>query len=158
QDASVTPPRAVRDSPGRSAAQLLAAAALRRGEAPQWPQLPSERTILTYLGRHAAALACRRFGVGPGDEVLMPSYHCGVEVDAVLSTGATVVLYRVDGRLDVDVEHVALSISERTRAVYAIRSFDGARQLADLRALCRLHGIPLIEDCALALFASDDAG
>lgn len=149
---------AVRESPGRSAAQIVAAATGRRRGVPAWPQLPVDRTTLTYLGRHAAAVACRRLGIGPGDEVLMPSYNCGVEVEAVLSVGASVVVYRVDCRLDVDVEDVRLRITPRTRALYVTHGFAGLQPLDELRGLCREFGLLLVEDCALALFASDDGG
>jgi len=154
----VSGPPAVRESPGRSAAQIVAAATGRCRGVPAWPQLPRDRTTLTYLGRHAAAVACRRLGIGPGDEVLMPSYNCGVEVEAVLSVGASVVLYRVDHRLEVDVEDVRLRITPWTRAVYATHGFAGVAPLRELRGLCREFGLFLIEDCALALFASDTDG
>ena len=51
------------------------------GDVRTWPELESHRTIWTYLGRTAIALAARALGLRPGDEVLAPAYNCGTEVD-----------------------------------------------------------------------------
>lgn len=83
----------------------------------------------------------------------MPAYHCGAEVDAVLSTGASVALYRVGRDMRIDVRDLRDRISERTRVVYVIHYFGWPQELGELSRLCRDRGIRLLEDCALALFS-----
>jgi perosamine synthetase len=140
--------------PGRGPLEVALAAA-RGGAVPDWPQLPAGRTILTHQGRGAIGLACRMFGLRTGDEVLTPSWNCGTEVDAVLATGASVVLYRVDEDARIDVDDLRRRVTSRTRAVHAIHYFGRPQPLDDVRALCRERGLRLVEDCALALFSSD---
>ncbi len=59
----------------------------------------------THLGRNALHLAARVLGL-EGREVLVPAYHHGVEVDALLSAGAFPAFYGVGARWSLDVEDV----------------------------------------------------
>lgn len=120
---------------------------------PPWPQFPADRTLLTFQGRTAIALACRMLGLGAGDEVLLPSWNCGTEVDAVLAAGPSVVLYRTDARGRIDAADLRRRRTARTRAVYVIHYFGWPQDLAEVRDLCRESGLLLIEDCALAMFS-----
>jgi perosamine synthetase len=125
---------------------------------PAWPQLPRGRTLYTHQGRGAIALGCRPLAIGTADEVLMPAYNCGTEVDAVLSTGADVVLYRVDGDARIDIEDLRRRMTRRTRAIYVTHYFGWPQPTADVRAIAREREALLVEDCALALFSADADG
>jgi dTDP-4-amino-4,6-dideoxygalactose transaminase len=118
-----------------------------------WPELDGHRTIWTYLGRTAIALACQALGVRPGDEVLAPSYNCGTEVDPLLVCGAKVVLYRVDERTSIDEADVRRRATPRTRLLYVTHYFGWPQELGALRRWCSERGIALLEDGALALFS-----
>jgi len=142
---------------GRSIRQIVAAWRGKR-DVPRWPQLPPERTFLTYQGRNAVALACKLLGVGEGDEVLAPSYNCGAEIDALLASGATVSLYRVDRDGFADVDDVLRRATPRTRAVYVVHPFGRPQPLDAIADACRARGLLLVEDCALALFSRDASG
>ncbi len=123
---------------------------------PRWPQLPQGRTLLTHQGRGAIAAACGELGLGAGDEILVPAYNCGTEVDALLAAGAVVVLYRVDDQGGIDVEDLRRRMTSRTRAVYVIHYFGWPQDLTRVRTLCIGAGLPLVEDCALALYSERD--
>jgi dTDP-4-amino-4,6-dideoxygalactose transaminase len=133
---------------GRSHADLLSS----------WPQLLARTVIGTFRGRTAVALACRLLGIGPGDEVLVPAYNCGTELDAVMHSGAGIVGYRVSRRCEVDPADLMARRSNRTRAVYLIHYFGWEQPMEDLRRWCDDQGLLLIEDCALALFSSGPSG
>jgi dTDP-4-amino-4,6-dideoxygalactose transaminase len=92
----------------------------------------------------------------PGDEVLMPSYNCGTEVDPLLHNGLSVVLYRVDRSSQIDVADLQSRVTGRTKAVYVTHYFGFPQPLTELKEFCRERGLHLIEDCALSLFSSDD--
>ncbi len=115
------------------------------------------RVRLTHMGRVAIRQACDVLRLGSGDEVLVPAYNCGTEVDALLAAGASVVLYRVDRAARIDVDDLQARISPRTRAVYVIHYFGFPQPLDRIVALCRERGLRLIEDCALSLFSRDGA-
>jgi perosamine synthetase len=138
--------------PGRSPF-ALAIDWVRGGGPPAWAQLTGSRVELTWRCTTAIRRVLDSWHIGPGDEVLMPAYHCGTEVDAVMSTGASVVLYRVGLDLRIDEPDLCNRITGRTRVVYVIHYFGWPQELARLSARCRGAGIRLLEDCALALFS-----
>jgi perosamine synthetase len=108
---------------------------------------------LTRAGIHHGL---RAFGIGFGDEVLMPAYHHGVEVQAVRALGARVRFYPIGPDLRVSPDTLAAACSAATRVVYVIHYFGFPQPLAALRALCDRKGLLLLEDCALALFSESE--
>lgn len=96
---------------------------------------------------HLAMLAS---DVGPGDEVIVPSLTFVATANAVLYTGATVVLADVASPTDlcIDPEHVRRLITARTKAVVAVHYAGQPADTAQLQRLCRQHGIAFIEDNA----------
>lgn len=123
-----------------------------------WPQLEGRTVIGTHRGRTAVVLACRMLGLGAGHEVLMPAYHCGTELDALLHAGVTPVAYRVTRHCEIDLEDLITRKTDRTRAVYLIHYFGWEQPMETLRRWCDEHGLLLIEDCALALFSAGQTG
>ena len=123
-----------------------------------WPQFHDRLVIGTYRGRTAVALACRLLGIGQGHEVLVPSYHCGSEIDALLHSGARAVGYQVSRECKIDLQDLIARRSSRTRAVYLIHYFGWEQPMQELRRWCDEEGLLLIEDCALALFSAGETG
>jgi dTDP-4-amino-4,6-dideoxygalactose transaminase len=100
----------------------------------------------------ALHLAYRAAGVGPGDEVIVPSYTFVATANAVLYCGATPVFADILGLDDpsLDPADVERRITPRTRAVAAVHFGGYAAPVDELAALCRSHGLALIEDAAHA--------
>lgn len=115
-------------------------------------------TWLVHRGRVAVWWAAKRLGLKPADEVLVPAYHCGSEIDPLVRLGLAIRPYDVGENLAIRVEDVSARASDRTCAVYAIHYFGVAQDLTDLTAWCRQRKIKLIEDCAVALFAESHDG
>ncbi len=110
---------------------------------------------LTYLGRNAIYRAARRLGLG-GHEVIVPAYHHGVEVAALLEAGVRPRYARVDSSLQLDLGHVEAQIGPDTRAIYVIHYLGFPQPLAELDEICRRRGLLLLEDCALAALSKDE--
>ena len=108
----------------------------------------------THLGRGALHLAARVLGL-EGREVLVPAYHQGVEVDALLAAGAHPAFYAVGARWMVDVEELERRIGPRTRAIVLTHFAGFPGPVGPLRDLADRHGLVLIEDCAQALLSVD---
>ncbi|MFI5009078.1 MAG: DegT/DnrJ/EryC1/StrS family aminotransferase [Solirubrobacterales bacterium] len=121
-----------------------------------------EEAFAAQLGaRHAVAvssctaalhLAYLAAGVGPGDEVIVPSFTFAATANAVLYCGATPVFGEIVSRERpyLDVEDVARRITPRTKAVCVVH-FAGYPATVDrLRECCDAHGVALIEDVAHA--------
>jgi dTDP-4-amino-4,6-dideoxygalactose transaminase len=107
-----------------------------------------------YFARNAIWLTVKMLGLDKG-EVLVPAYHHGVEIEALIDAGATVRFYRVDGRWNPDLEDVAKKITPQTKALYLIHYAGFPGPVAEMKQLAEKHGLPLIEDCALSLLSSD---
>lgn len=104
--------------------------------------------------RVAIRKACDLLGIGPGTEVLAPAYNCGTEIDPLLHAGASVRLYPVDRRAEIDPDAVERMIGPATRAIYLTHYFGFVQpKTATFRDICDRHGLALIEDCALSLLS-----
>ena len=105
-------------------------------------------------GSGALIAALRLLGVGPGDEVIVPSLTFIATATSVSMTGATPVFAEVeDDYWCLDVEDVRHRITPKTKAVIGVHLF-GQCYTSELIALCQKEDIALIEDAAQAHGAS----
>jgi perosamine synthetase len=107
-----------------------------------------------FQGRSALWWGIKRLGLGDTDTVLVPSYHCGVEIEAVLQAGVRAEFYRIQDDMTVDLKWLEEKITPGCRAVLVIHYYGFAQPIEAIRRLCARHKLSLIEDCAHALFGS----
>jgi perosamine synthetase len=103
-------------------------------------------------GTVALHLALIALGLGPGDEVIVPTLTYIASVNAICYTGATPVF--VDSLKDtwqMDPEDVKRKITPKTKAVMVVHLYGQACDMDSLSAICKGKGLFLIEDCAEAL-------
>lgn len=96
-------------------------------------------------------------GVGPGDEVLVPSTTHVATAHAVELTGAKPVF--VDSELtsgNMDLVDMAAKITPRTRAIGIVHYAGIPIDMTAVMALAERHGLKVVEDCALAVGARVD--
>lgn len=100
-------------------------------------------------GSTALHLILAALGVGPGDEVMVPSFTWVATVNAVLLTGAEPVLLDVDPRtFNLRADVIASRLTTRTRAIVAVHLFG---LCADVQAIAaQAPGVPIVEDAACA--------
>jgi hypothetical protein len=111
------------------------------------------RIAYTYKARCGLGRLCRQWGWGSGDEILVPAYNCGSEIDPFLSYGLTVSFYRVDRQANLDMDDLRRRVTGRTRCVYVIHYFGWTQPVEAVVEFCRSRDIRVIEDCALSLFS-----
>lgn len=100
-------------------------------------------------------VALRAFGIGAGDEVIVPARSFFASASCVLATGALPVFADVDPvSQNIDPASVARMIGPATRAVICVHLAGWPCDMDALSALCTEHGLVLIEDCAQAHGAS----
>jgi dTDP-4-amino-4,6-dideoxygalactose transaminase len=115
-------------------------------------QLGARHAIAVSSCTAALHLAYLAAGVGPGDEVIVPSLTFAATANAVLYCGATPIFAEIVSleSPSLDPEDVAQRITPRTKAVCVVHYAGYAAAADRLRELCDTHGIALIEDVAHA--------
>lgn len=91
------------------------------------------------------ALSCA--GIGPGDEVLVPSLTFIASASAIVAVGATPVFVDVDSKeFNLCTKKLETKLTSKTRAIMAVNLHGLPADYDALRDLCRTHGILLVED------------
>jgi dTDP-3-amino-3,4,6-trideoxy-alpha-D-glucose transaminase len=98
-------------------------------------------------GTEAITIALRAMGVGPGDEVVVPSFTFYASAEAIPPTGATPIFCDIDPQTYcVTADTVRAALTPRTKAVIAVHLFGNVAPIAEIEAL----GVPVLEDAAQA--------
>lgn len=158
---TATPLRPLRDEFDAAIRRVIDAGAFILG-----PEVAGfERELAAYLGTEhavgvgngtdALTIALRAMGVGPGDEVIVPSFTFYATAEAVPPTGARPVFCDVDpDTFCVTADTVRAALTPRTRAVVAVHLFGNMAPVGEIEAL----GVPVLEDAAQALGTRSAAG
>lgn len=94
-------------------------------------------------------------GLGEDDDVLVPAYHHGSEVEALRRAGLGLVFYGRASALVPDEDELASLLTPRVRALHIIHYFGFPQEAARWRRWCDRHGLLLIEDAAQAWLATE---
>ena len=98
-------------------------------------------------GTDAITIALRAMGVGPGDEVIVPSFTFYASAEAIAPTGATPVFCDIDpATYCVTADTVRAALTPRSKAVIVVHLFGNVAPVAEIEAL----GVPVLEDAAQA--------
>lgn len=102
-------------------------------------------------GLDAIALALQALGIGPGDEVIVPSNTYIATWIAVTHTGARPIgVEPIIGQWNLDPARVADAITPRTRAIVPVHLFGQPADLEELLAVAIKHQLVVVEDAAQA--------
>lgn len=105
-------------------------------------------------GLHLGLLAA---GIGPGDEVIVPSFTFAATANSVALTGATPVFADIEPtHFCLDPASVSASVSPRTRAIMPVHLFGHPADMDRLGSLATEHGLMVFEDAAQAHGATWD--
>jgi len=123
-----------------------------------------EVELAAYLGcKHALTLSSgtdallaplMALGIGPGDEVLLPTYSFFATAGVVARVGATPVFVDIEPvHWNIDPERLeeALKKCSRPKAVIGVHLFGTAFDVEEILAICNRYSVPLIEDAAQAI-------
>lgn len=118
-------------------------------------RLSAKRALLTHSCTAALEMAAILAEVGPGDEVIMPSYTFVSTANAFVLRGAVPIFVdvRVD-TLNLDEGQIEAAITSRTKAICAVHYAGVACDMDSIVAIANRHGLLVIEDAAQALLAT----
>ncbi|MCP4549024.1 MAG: DegT/DnrJ/EryC1/StrS family aminotransferase [bacterium] len=127
-----------------------------------------EKSMAEYLGvpdcvglasgSEALRVALAMFDVGPGDEVLLPSFTFFATAGAVIHAGATPVFVDVDEDFLMDITDAAQLITAKTRVILPVHLYGRQLPWRAWRELADAHGLRLLEDAAQSVGSRDDMG
>ena len=135
---------------------------LRSGKVVQGPEVAAFEQEFSELvaGRHCVALnsgtsalhlTLMAMGVGPGDEVIVPSFSFAASANAVRLVGAEPIFADIDaGSFCLDPEAVAAAIGPRTVAIMPVHLYGHPAAMDRLMPLAERHGLAVVEDACQA--------
>jgi perosamine synthetase len=116
-----------------------------------------DHAISVSNGTVALHLALHALGIGPSDEVIVPSLTFVASANAVRYTGASPVFADVDPQTwCIDVEDAAGLVTARTKAIMPVHLYGHPANMSGVNALAAAHGLQVIEDAAEAHGAAID--
>ena len=102
-------------------------------------------------GLHLSLVA---FGIGPGDEVIVPSLTFCSTVNVILHVGATPVLADIDDTLNISIDEINRLITPKTKVIIPVHYGGNACNLNGIYKIAAERNLVVIEDCAHAIGTS----
>jgi perosamine synthetase len=107
--------------------------------------------IATSNGTTALMAAMMAHDIGPGDEVIIPSFSFFATASCILSTGAKAVFADIDPEtFCLSPEAAEAAITPKTKAIMPVHLYGQPADMAKFEAICHKHGLVLLEDAAQA--------
>jgi dTDP-4-amino-4,6-dideoxygalactose transaminase len=123
----------------------------------QWLEtnLKTTKALLTHSCTGALEMAAILCDLGPGDEVIMPSFTFVSTANAVVLRGATPVFVELrPDTLNLDETKIEAAITPRTKAIFVVHYAGIGCEMDAIMAIAQKHGLLVVEDAAQGLMAN----
>ena len=105
-------------------------------------------------GTAALRVALAALEVGPGDEVIIPAFTFVATAEAVIQSGAQLVVVDIDESFNMDPSSLESAITKRTAAVIAVHMMSAPADMERICAIAKKHSIRVMEDAAWGVGAT----
>ena len=141
---------------------------LKSGMLVQGPEVEQlERKIASFIGvKHCIAasngtatlhMSLIAMGIGPGDEVIVPAFSYIATANVVELTGAICRFVDINIQtFNINADAIEKAISPKTKAIIVVHEFGLSADISKIISIADKHRIPVIEDAACALGATED--
>lgn len=99
-------------------------------------------------GTAALRVALAALSVGPGDEVIIPAFTFVATAEAVIQTGADLVVVDIDDSFNMDPEAFASAITDRTKVVIPVHMMGAPADMARIMEIAKARNVKVLEDSA----------
>jgi dTDP-4-amino-4,6-dideoxygalactose transaminase len=112
-----------------------------------------QKALVTTSCTHALEMAALLLNIGPGDEVIVPSFTFPSAANAFVLRGAKPVFVDIRAdTLNIDESQIEQRITARTKAIFLVHYAGVACEMETIMAIARKHAIPVVEDNAHGLY------
>ncbi len=115
----------------------------------------SNKIHLTTSGTTALEMACMLADIGPGDEVILPSYTFSSTANAVVIFGGVPVFIDIrPDTMNIDEKKIEAAITDKTKAIMVVHYAGVGCEMDEILAIAKKHGLLVIEDAAQSVNAT----
>ena len=107
--------------------------------------------IAVNSGTSALHMSLLAIGIGPGDEVIVPSFSFAATANSVSLTGATPIFVDIEPTyFSIDPTAIEAAITPRTKAIMPVHLYGHSANMTQITAIAKKHGLLVSEDAAQA--------
>ncbi len=111
--------------------------------------------VAVNSGTSALHVALLSLGIGPGDEVIVPSFTFAATANSVALAGATPVFVDIDPQtFNIDPREIERAITPRTKAIQVVHLYGLPANMGEIMKIANRHNLNVVEDAAQAHLAS----
>ncbi|MDP6793859.1 MAG: DegT/DnrJ/EryC1/StrS family aminotransferase [Verrucomicrobiota bacterium] len=135
--------------------QFILGAELARFEERAAESVGAQHAIGVSSGTDALLLSLMTLGIGPGDEVLCPSFTFFATAGAIARTGAIPVFVdSLDADFSIDATDAKRRVTDKTKAIIPVHLFGHAADMDGVQRLAKARGLVMLEDAAQSMGAT----
>jgi len=115
----------------------------------------TSKALLATSGTHALEMAAILCDLGPGDEVILPSYTFSSTANAFVLAGAKLVFVDIrPDTMNIDEKLIEAAITPRTKAICVVHYAGISCEMDEIMAIAEKHGLKVVEDAAQAVMST----
>jgi dTDP-4-amino-4,6-dideoxygalactose transaminase len=115
----------------------------------KWAEwIGAKMAISTTNGTAALHVAISSLGIGPGDEVIVPSYSFIASSFAIVQAGAIPVFADVTEDHTIDPKSIEACITQKTKGIVVVHLYGIIADMGSILKIAKKHNLKIIEDCA----------